>query len=229
MNNKKPEHTDHWADFLSIAQTYQPDLSVFYQWQKQRTSYAIWMYRFKQKKLIDTAQNIQKLLTQTFSIHLVKQLHMTVFVAGFPGSQIRYDDDIDASILEAQFQCLQSSKLNSPEIYIQKPCSTLTGPTLLTRDLTDTTDQIRSLFEQQASEQRFSDYRPHITLGHYLNRYDTETVYQELLDIPDFTPFIIKPYSLELVYINCSNPVDKKIAICNENYESIYTYYFENS
>lgn len=218
--------TDLWSDFLSIKQTYRPDLQVFYQWQKQRPSYAVWMYRFEDNELIRRVKNIQGCLQKNFNIHLVEQLHFTVFVAGFPCIKTIFDDDIKISTLDKQLHRLQQNTYSPPELLIHTLSTTLTGPILLTDDLTDTTHRIRSLFSQQSTEQRFSYYCGHITLGHYLDSYDTDKVYRELIQISNFNTLSIKPDSLELIYIDCSQPVKDTIAICNEHYQTILKFYF---
>lgn len=91
-------------------------------------------------------------------------LHVTLFVAGFPTDAPEHDDDVGWSVLQRQ-----RDRLRFPGFSIEVGAanSFSSAPFLEVWDVGGGIARVRSQLAGEGSEQRFAAYQPHLTIGTY--------------------------------------------------------------
>jgi len=197
------------------------------EWHKGRSSYCVWMYRFTDQKLLSFTEAIHERLAKVGCVIPVKNLHMTIFVAGFKTREIFYNDDVLFSTLDEQLARLSATRFSCPEVVVTGLKVARSAILLECRDLTKNTTRVRDVLGADCAEIRFSPFYPHITLGHFQEPVMLGEVVSALDPwITLQTPITINQHALELVEIEATRPVNAMIGLCADDFSRVHVHRF---
>lgn len=117
-------------------------------------------------------RRVQRLLAPWAIATPPGELHVTVYVSGFPGARARTRDDVTGPILARQLRALAVSGCASGAIGVGLPGSYRAAPFLRVDDASGVLARVRrtlaaALPAGAPSELRFAPFDPHVTLGRY--------------------------------------------------------------
>ncbi len=153
-----------WLQFCAAPHLLGPSPGERARWAAGRPRYAVWAIRIEHEGVLGRIAMLQtQLAAWTRPIDL-SDIHVTVWVAGFPCAEPSLNDDIRAVDLDRQTDALQGEP--SFRLSIGRANSFTTAPFLEVRDLDGGLDRIRSILAACGPpELRFAAYRPHVTIG----------------------------------------------------------------
>lgn len=140
-------------------------LRDFPEWHKQRSRYAVWTLLLDQPELQQQLERCQRHLSAWLHPQQ-RQLHLTLYVAGFPSHTPRYADCISWQQLRLQQQAIRQLGLQPFRLQLTQLETFAHAPYIKVANNSQLT-AIRQCLAHLSPEQRFSEYLPHITLGLY--------------------------------------------------------------
>lgn len=197
---------EHWSAFVKRDKTLGSGSGIREQWHEGRTTYAVWAFRVKTSAVQERVQDIQQSLRSLVSPILIPQLHITVWVAGFPCKTVRRDDDVTFAVLDHQRQSLLSSCLFAPRLRVAGACAFFSCAILEVHDPHHDLARLRAHLSQSLDEVRFSRFNAHITIGLFDIAQPTSKLVKVLQLYRDIDSIDITPQTLELVFFNALIP-----------------------
>ena len=154
-----------WDHFCSSPHLLGPTPGHRAAWAAGRPAYAVWAIRLTSPALRDRVRRVQAALPASIRPTDPADLHITVWVAGFPTLDApERDDDIRAVDLARQGDAL--ARCSGLRLHIGGANSFTTAPFLEVFDPDDGLADLRgALTRCGPPELRFAAYQPHVTLG----------------------------------------------------------------
>lgn len=127
------------------------------------------------------------------------QLHVTVFVAGFPTPTPALDDDVALEALAAMARRVERLRAGPPRLWVGGANAFLSCPFLEVHEVGADLARVRLALGEGAREIRFADYNPHVTLGAIPSAVDTAALRRCLGPLRRLPPLPLRAVALELV------------------------------
>ena len=188
-----------WAKFQATPQTLGPTSGARQQWHKGRARYAVWILRVRSEAVLMRWQQVRESLSDRLVPQEPADLHVTLWVAGFPAQVTTHDDDVAEKALRRQSELL--SRLEGPiRISVGPANAFLSCAFLEVEDPCGDIARARSLLAAGgASEQRFAPYLPHVTVGSFRKSEPTAPLVALLSAFRDAPPISLGLRDVELV------------------------------
>lgn len=197
-----------WAEFLALDETMGPTPGALAEWHRGRKRYAVWLLR-----VTDTfARRRQAVAAGRLGSAVVPvpptDLHVTVWVSGFPCERARLDDDVPVATLLAQRSAVSGAPL--PRLSLGAPGAFATCAFFEVHDPSGDLAALReTLAHAGAPEVRFAPYRPHLTIGRFADTRAAAPVAAIIARMRGNQRFAARPLravSLELVELDARSP-----------------------
>lgn len=187
-----------WSRFTAAPSTLGPTPGAREAWHRGRPRYAVWVLRVDDPAVLARHAAMADVLAphgaQPFT-----DLHITLFVAGFPTAHPRHDDDVHPSTLDAQVDALRAADLPSPRLSVGGLNAFLSCTFLEVHDPSGGLDALRVPLEDAHREVRFAPYVPHLTVGPFGDTRPTGPVAAAIAAFRSLPPLPVRPAALELV------------------------------
>jgi len=188
-----------WSTFCETPQTLGPTDGVRQQWHRGRPLYTVWVLRVRSPEVLNRWQQA----CETLGYFMVPQpqhdLHITVWVAGFPCAIPQHDDDVSEQTLSAHATRLRS--LPGPiHLTIGGANAFLSCAFLEVQDPHQHLARCRAHLESVGTpEIRFAPYLPHVTLGSFDRTQSTTPIVAALRKLRDLPPIHIVADAIERI------------------------------
>lgn len=161
-----------WSNFQSAAHTLGPTPGERERWHAGRQRYAVWVARVRTGAILERVKTVQSVLEPWIAPVAADQLHITVFVCGFPSPGGALGDDVEPAALFTQAHALAKAVPARFELSVGAANSFTSAAFLQVRDTSGSLALIRqqlaaSLSQWGKQEVRFAPYMPHLTVGTY--------------------------------------------------------------
>lgn len=151
-------------------------------------------------------RDIQRALNPKVTPTLTSELHITVWVAGFPCETASREDDVAFAVLERQRQAVESARLAAPRLTVADACAFLSCAVLEVHDLHGDLAHLRAHLSQALDEVRFANFNAHITLGLFGDAQPTAPLVDRLRPYRGLDGIDITPRTLELIFFDAQLP-----------------------
>ena len=153
----------------------------FPEWHHERETYAVWVLRCDQNKIIQekfksAREHLNGYLLEPYH----RQPHITLFVCGFLVDEPHYNDDFPLAHLDAQVKALELANIQPFEIEIGGFNSFASAPFLEVHDPEKGIHRLREILSRGGHEFRTASYTPHLTIGLYAGKFQSQDVMQRL-------------------------------------------------
>ncbi|MEL6349422.1 MAG: 2'-5' RNA ligase family protein [Myxococcota bacterium] len=175
-----------------------PSVGTREAWRRGRKQYAVWLFRVRSAAVQQRARDVIAALGDTIRPTPLDDLHVTLFVAGFPTDHPQLDDDVAEATLHEQRRALASAQFSGFTLTIGSANAFASAPFL---EVQGDIEPIRQVLIAASSqpEIRFSDYRPHLTLGVFQDSGPIWPVQQTLARFRTASPIHVGIGGIELV------------------------------
>lgn len=156
---------ESWRAFQGAAATLGPDPGVRESWRRGRDRYAVWLLRVNDAAVRARVARVRAAFDGELVPVADEDLHITVWVAGFPTDRPALDDDIDEGVLRRQADALRGAAEVRLAVGGLHPFLTC-----LVLRVDDSRGELGALHERLAlgpAELRFGPWLPHITVGRF--------------------------------------------------------------
>jgi len=126
-------------------------------------------------------------------------LHVTVWVAGFPVDVARHDDDVSTEVIDATVASLRAAPPLAPRLLLGGANAFRSCAFLEIRDPEGGLGALRARFRGDLSEVRFGPYRPHITAGRFPSALATADVAARLTPLRELPGLPLRARALRFV------------------------------
>ena len=176
-----------WSDFCSADKTIALQDGVVEKWANGRTSYALWALMFQPDRFLEKRWQMCRDALEPALSPTLRQLHVTVFVAGFVDGAGGQNDDADLERLRMADQALQQDGWyeRDVQLHIHGLNSFLVSPFLEVEDTCNTVDAVRSVILRYLPEVRFAPLHLHLTVGRYDGVHSTGELRQRIEPFSD--------------------------------------------
>lgn len=175
-------------------------------WAAGRTHYAVWGIRVSADPVCRRARTVQDALPAGVRPLDASDLHVTVWVGGFPtASAPSHDDDIAEAALERQAQVLAGCR--SFRLHVGGTNSFTTAPFLEVTDPDGGLAALRAALGRAGpAELRFAPFLPHLTLGTATTNLPTARVRAALLPHRAAAPLEVGVCQVEQLRFDATRP-----------------------
>src|SRR5690606_34047411 len=167
----------------SFAKTTVTQLRDYPEWHRGRRRYAIWMIPINCPSVLAYIDQVTASLADLLHPSR-RQPHITLFVCGFEGERVRYDDDFTPVQLQRQLADLDRLELRPCELPIGAPDSFASAAFLPVGDPEGHLACWREALAVSCKEIRQAAYVPRITLGLYRRAVRAQELRQRLAQRP---------------------------------------------
>lgn len=189
---------DPWSSFLAAGSTLGPTPGAREAWHRGRERYAVWLLRVTEPAIQTRRHGAAEALAPHGLVPL-HDAHITVFVAGFPTHQPRFDDDVHLHVLEAQLAALRAHRWPLPKLSVGGVSAFRSCPFLEVHDPENTLTRLRAALGAHTTEPEAPDYVPHLTIGAFADSRPAAPIAAALAPFRELPPLAFQPASLELV------------------------------
>lgn len=168
-------------------------------WHRGRARYAVWLLRVREPAVWARAAEVAAAIGPTLRPQPASEMHITLFVCGFPTESPRFDDDVGWDTLRAQRESLLAFSAAPPRLAIGAANAFLSCPFLEVLDPAGDLARLRQALAPHAPEIRFAPYLPHITVGLLPEAVPTSMVIQRLQPFRPLPEITLRPSAIELV------------------------------
>jgi 2'-5' RNA ligase len=185
-------------------------------WHRGRARYAVWLLRAQDPAVQVRAAQVAASLGDALEPQPRADLHVTVFVAGFPVPATGHNDDVrndDVHNDDTSWQLLTNQAervhhlLEQPlSLQLGSANSFLSAPFLEVEDPGDDLATLRAALGEVAPEVRFAPYRPHLTVGRYVHAVATKELAALLRPWRALSPLHLPCTHLELATFDAGHP-----------------------
>lgn len=195
---------DVWRRFVAAGRTLGPTPGERERWHAGRSRYAVWLARVTGSEFLARTRLAQQQLEQWILPIAGEQLHLTIFVCGFPTAGGTMNDDVEPEALITQANHLAAAAFAPLELQIGPVNSFTSAAFLEVQDPLAGLERIRAalgsaLEHHGKREVRFSHYIPHITVGMYRLDYAITPIVEALAPLRALPPLRLRLEALELV------------------------------
>lgn len=156
---------ESWRAFQGAPATLGPDPGVREAWRRGRERYAVWLLRVNDPAVRARVARVRAAFDGELVPVADQDLHITVWVAGFPTDRPALDDDIDEAVLGRQAHALREAAPVRLAVGGLHPF--LTCLVLRVDDPHDDLGALRRRLALGPPELRFGPWLPHITVGRF--------------------------------------------------------------
>ena len=157
-----------WAQFCARERTLGPSEGVIESWRRGRDRYAVWTLRVTDALVIARMAAVASRLEGAIVPVGPEDAHVTAWACGFPVAVPRNDDDVAEAIIAAQRAAV--ANLSRPQIVVGAPNAFATCAFLEVHDPHGDLAALRAtLAVPGGKEVRFDRYRPHLTVGRFVD------------------------------------------------------------
>ena len=157
-----------WEQFCARERTLGPSEGVIESWRRGRDRYAVWTLRVTDPLVIARMTAVASRLEGAIVPVGPEDAHVTAWACGFPVAVPRNDDDVAEAIIAAQRAAVAS--VPRPRIVVGAPNAFATCAFLEVHDPHGDLAALRAtLAVPGAKEVRFARYRPHVTVGRFVD------------------------------------------------------------
>ncbi len=156
-----------WADFAASERTLGPSTGSREEWHRGRRDYAVWLLPVRHPEVVAEVSRLQALLAPFIRPVPLDELHITVWVLGFPTAEPTLDDDVELGLLARSQGSLRADPPGACRLRLGPPGSFRSAAILEARDPHGDLVALRGRLLDGPPEQRFAEFRPHLTLGTY--------------------------------------------------------------
>ncbi len=168
-------------------------------WHRGRGRYALWLLRLDPGPVAERVRVMQERLGGLVRPGRTQDLHVTVFVCGFPAPVVHHDDDVAEHRLAQAHQDLQAVLPRAPELIVGGVNGFRSCAVLEVADPLGDLARVRTRLAQWSDEVRFEPFRPHVTLGTFPETVSVAPLIQALGALRHQPPLTWRPQALELV------------------------------
>lgn len=161
-----------WRAFADSESTIGPRPAARRAWHRGRQEFAVWIARVPACAIDRRVRRVQRVMAPWAIATPSGELHVTVYVSGFPGARPRERDDVPRPTLARQLRALALSGCASGTVVVGLPGSYRAAPFLRVDDPSGVLAQVRRTLAEalpvgSPPELRFAPFDPHVTLGRY--------------------------------------------------------------
>lgn len=190
-----------WRKFCSAKHTLTETPGTREAWHRGRPRFAVWLARLDDERVTARFRTCVAALAPWITPQHEQDLHVTLWVAGFPVEHAFHDDEVAWTALEAQRAAL-SALARAGHLRIGGLCSFLSVPFLAVRDECGLLGTLRDTLALYTRELRFEAYVPHVTLGKYHGAHPTQDIARAIEPFLQLTPLEVPITSVELVEVH---------------------------
>ncbi|MCC6996379.1 MAG: 2'-5' RNA ligase family protein [Deltaproteobacteria bacterium] len=195
-----------WQRFLDAGRTLGPSPGVREAWHQGRGSYAVWALLLDDEvaggQLRARADAVAAAVAP-LGVRPVRQLHVTVFVAGFPALVATRPDDVATVRLARQLGRARAAA-GPLALEVGGASSFQTCAMLEVTPVGDALARLRAALTAEAPEVRFAPYQPHVTAAIYDHDGPAAPVAAALAPLRDLPPLRVAPARLDLVVFDAA-------------------------
>jgi len=167
------------------SQTIPTILRDFPEWRRGRREFALWLIELEHdevhRKLAAARRHLSGLLLDQYQ----RQPHLTLFVAGFPALERRFDDDYPIRQFETHCRVLNDADLAAFTIEIHQLNSFASAPFFEVHDTDHGIEKARHLLSGTWTEVERDRYLPHVTVGLYAGAFESLAVLERIETFTD--------------------------------------------
>ena len=157
-----------WAQFCALESTLGPTHDAIASWRRGRERYAVWALRVRDPVVGDRMDTVAARLTDAIVPVRKDDAHITAWVCGFLCATPAFDDDVAEAIIAAQCRAVAQSP--RPRLLVGAANAFATCAFLEVHDPHGDLAALRAtLAVPGAKEVRFARYRPHVTVGRFVD------------------------------------------------------------
>ena len=137
------------------------------EWHRGRSKYGLWLVELGKSGVAGKVEAAREHLSDFLLKPYRRQPHITLFVCGFLGDAVRFDDDFSAEQLGVQAELLRRADIKPFVVEIRGLNSFASAPFLEVRDVEGGVGRVRELLSTTTREIGRSAFTPHVTVGLY--------------------------------------------------------------
>lgn len=189
-----------WGAFVAAGETLGPSPGVREAWHRGRPEYAVWVLPVQDAAVQARVQAAQARLGDAIAPVRPADVHVTVHVSGFPTPAPRLDDDVLEAALGAAAEAARGA---TPVRLAVGPASAFRSCAIL--EVTDPhgdLDGLRARLHPTHPELRFAPYRPHVTVGRFVDPRPTAPIAAALAPLRDLPALHVEARLLRRVAVD---------------------------
>ena len=175
-------------------------------WHRGRARYARWALRAPQRALHERVAEAQRALGGLVRAQPPADLHVTVFVVGFPSAAPVWDDDVGEDALDRQAAAVIGAGLPPLRLAVGASNAFLSCAFLEVADPHGDLARLRGLLVGAAREVRFAPYLPHVTVGIFPATVPTAPLAAAIAPLRGLPPLSLEFDAVELVDFDAAVP-----------------------
>ncbi len=185
-----------WAAFAAAGQTCGPSPGERDAWLRGRSRYLVWVVRADGVAVRARVRAAAEALGTAIRPVALSDLHVTVWVAGFSCDRVRFDDDVDPAVIDAQLRALSGA--TAFRLDVGGVNSFTSTPFLEVDDPNGGLAALRRRLGAHHDELRFSPYRPHLSVGSYVDSRPVAPLITALSPLRRLPPLAVDIDAVEL-------------------------------
>jgi len=192
-----------WETFVRGPRTLPETDGVRASWHRGRGRYFVWVLRIRGRSVRARVRAVARAVGDACVPVAEKDLHVTLFVAGFGAPTAAFDDDVTFDTLEAQAAALGRT-YGPVTLAVGGGSSFLSVPFLTVADPAGDLERLREVLRRHGREVRFAPYQPHVTVGRYVRSLPTDGLAARLTPLRHQPWLPVKVGAVELVSFDAS-------------------------
>ncbi|MDX5372196.1 MAG: 2'-5' RNA ligase family protein [Pseudomonadaceae bacterium] len=175
------------------------------EWHLGRERYWLWAIPVDCPAVLQRLQAARRLLDDWLHPPGARQAHVTLFVCGFATPTPRHDDDIAATLLQAQHRALAALGVAPFELHIGGLDSFASAAFLAVHD-SGRLERLREALARLSTEVRQAPYVPHLTVGLYRRAASAADWRRRAAALRDCPPLRLPVRELQLLSYAAAEP-----------------------
>lgn len=177
-----------------------PEPGIRARWHRGRERYAVWLARLEDPRLRPRLRAAREALRPWIRPIPYRDLHVTLWVAGFPALNPTFNDDVPEAALAHQAARLR--RLPAFDVEVLDLRSFASAAYLAVRDLDGGIAELRAALAGTHREQRFGPYAPHVTVGAYTRNWPADPIEAAMEPLRGLAPLRLRVRAIERVDLN---------------------------
>lgn len=172
--------------FLKPSMSVIPTLAQDYpEWHKGRTHYSLWYLEIQQPELLHYLHQLRQHFADMLYTPNTRQFHITLFICGFlTAHEQKWDDDFSHQQLQQQIEILNPEQKISFKLKSGYLNSFESALFIEIDDMQGILAEMRQQLYACSKEVAPLQYCPHITLGLYKDKINSDAVFERMQNIP---------------------------------------------
>lgn len=192
-----------WRELHEAPRTLGLDPGAREAWRRGRARYAVWVLRVRHPEVAARAAAVAETAHGWIEAIPERDLHITVWVAGFPCEAPRLDDDVGWEGLARQREQLLAFS-GGLRLQVGAANAFLSAVFLEVHDPLGDLARLRRALDVGPRELRFAPYLPHVTVGVMPVSRPTAGLRERLAPCRALPPIEIAPEAIELVELDAA-------------------------